>query len=388
MQADRYIPVHLDELVEELGRTLFAGGAEGERFRTFAWLVENQVEYEHGEVEERLKRRYFHFSPDDDALTRRNPSEEERERMKAAFLDELDALLDRANFSRVPPADFERALREGTTEGLRILVDLEDYEEFRIYYRGLAETSQRHRSLRTLYRWRTRTRAVYRRAATVIKLRAESCIYIKLFKDIPVQDIEALLPRSRVKMMLLDKMKIGGTTGAAVFTAVRTALKGVMLFGKAFLVPVVLGVAGLYLGKTLLSFFQLRDRYRTRIIRDLFYQNLDNNLGVINRLVDSAEEEDASEAVLAYAFALAAPSPPTAEELKARVEGFLAERWDASVDFEVMDALEKLAARGLVAAREGRYEALPLAEAVALLDRRWDEVFSPPAEGDGAGAPA
>jgi len=374
MQADRYIPVHYDEIVEHLAADLFEG-EERRRFQSFAWLLENFVEYEHAEREESLKKKYFFFSPDDDTLTRRRPTPEELAGLKAEFLAELDDLFDSANFERIDRKDFEKAMREGTSEGLKILVNLDEYEVFLIYYRGLATSPHTYRNWRTLFRSRVRQQDLYMRAATVTKLASGKHIYLKLFKDIPVQDIESLLPQSRVKMKLLDKVKMGGATGAAVLTAVRTTIKGAMFLGKSFFIPLLLGVAALYMGKTVLSFFQMRDRYRTRIIKDLFYQNLDNNLGVINRMIDSAEEEDATEAVLAYAYAVLGAEDQAA--IKAKVEAFLDQGWDAAVDFEVEDALTRLAARGLVFRDGDRVTAVPLARALEILDRRWDEIFTP-----------
>jgi len=37
---------------------------------------------------------------------------------------------------------------------------------------------------------------------------------------------------------------------------------------------------------------------------DLYFKNLDNNIGVLHRLIDAAEEEDRKEVLLAYFFPL------------------------------------------------------------------------------------
>jgi hypothetical protein len=380
MKSDRYIPVHLDEIVESLCRDFYAGRERS--FQTFAWLWENLTEHEFGELEESLKKKYFFYSPDEDTVTQRSPSPEELEEIKQGFLAELDALFDRANFTRIGREEFEEALRAGTSRGLKIIVNLEDYEEFRLYFRGVGRRSRSFRNLKTLYRHREEEIDIYLRAATVTKLSAEKPVFLKLFKEIPVRDIESLLPRTKVKMKLFDKMKIGGSTGAAVFAGVRTALKGILFVGKGLAVPLILGVASVYLGKSIIGWFNMRDRYRTRLIRDLFYQNLANNLGVINRLVDAAEEEESSEAVLAYAFAQAAEAPPTPGEIKERIETWFRETWNAGVDFDVPDAVEKLHTRGLAELRDGRVVVVPLEEAARILDAKWDSLFTPP--GDGA----
>src|SRR3954454_17887027 len=74
----------------------------------------------------------------------------------------------------------------------------------------------------------------------------------------------------------------------------------------------------------------------------LSFRNLDNDAGVFHHLLDSAEEEEVKEAVLAYHFLRAAGQPLTEDELDSRIEGWFATGWDAVFDFEVDDGVGKL----------------------------------------------
>jgi hypothetical protein len=59
-------------------------------------------------------------------------------------------------------------------------------------------------------------------------------------------------------------------------------------------------------------------------------------------LLDSAEEEEVKEAVLAYHFLRTAERRLTAVELNRRIEDWFARRWETDLDFEVNDGVGKL----------------------------------------------
>jgi hypothetical protein len=77
---------------------------------------------------------------------------------------------------------------------------------------------------------------------------------------------------------------------------------------------------------------------------------LANNASVLTRLIDSAEDEEYKEAMLAYFFlwrAIDDPEPWDTPKLDARIESFLEEKTGIEINFEVADALDKLFRLGL-----------------------------------------
>ena len=132
--------------------------------------------------------------------------------------------------------------------------------------------------------------------------------------------------------------------------------------------------------KSFFGFQRAKQNHLARMVRHLYYLTLANNASVINRLVDSAEEEELKEALLAYHFLrLSADDPDACEEsrLDARVEAYLRDKTGLSVDFEVGDALAKLVRLGLVHRDgRGRLHALPVDKALGVLDEQWDNYFS------------
>ncbi|MGE3820759.1 MAG: hypothetical protein AB7I30_15205, partial [Isosphaeraceae bacterium] len=64
------------------------------------------------------------------------------------------------------------------------------------------------------------------------------------------------------------------------------------------------------------------------------------------------------------------------DRLDNQVETYLRERTQVEINFEVDDALAKLVRLGLAQSDlGGKIRALPIAEALATLDRRWDDTF-------------
>ena len=109
---------------------------------------------------------------------------------------------------------------------------------------------------------------------------------------------------------------------------------------------------------------------------NLYFKNLDNNAGVFYHLIDTAEEEEFKEAVLAYYFLLTAGEPLTKSALDQRIENWLADRWDCHIDFEIGDAIHKLQRLKLIAVDDAYLRCVSLPEARQQLDTIWDNYFS------------
>ncbi len=109
---------------------------------------------------------------------------------------------------------------------------------------------------------------------------------------------------------------------------------------------------------------------------NLYFKNLDNNAGVFYHLIDTAEEEEFKEAVLAYYFLLTAKDPMTKKELDHRIENWLAEKWDCHIDFEIGDAVNKLQRLNLIQQDAEILQSVLLSEAKQQLDTIWDNFFT------------
>jgi hypothetical protein len=117
-----------------------------------------------------------------------------------------------------------------------------------------------------------------------------------------------------------------------------------------------------------------RQTYTLQLTQSLYYQNLDNNAGVMFRLLDEAEEQEIREVLLSYFYLwrYAGDGGWTAAQLDDYIELELGKRLNMELDFEIEDAVRKLEAAGLVKVTDGRYRAIPIDRAQARLDDLWE----------------
>src|SRR5207302_3823298 len=89
--------------------------------------------------------------------------------------------------------------------------------------------------------------------------------------------------------------------------------------------------------KTWYSFQVSKQTYSLQLTQSLYYQNLDNNGGVMYRLLDDAEEQETRETLLAYFYLwrYADPRGWTSQELDEYIEIDLERRLEVGLDFEI-----------------------------------------------------
>ncbi|HEX4149865.1 MAG TPA: TMEM143 family protein, partial [Pirellulales bacterium] len=338
---------------------------------------------------EDLKSAYAPFDPDADTLNETGLSDHEQRARLDRLFGRFTWLLQRANFEQLSRADLEQAMAAASHHGLSLEVDFDFFDRLEIYSRGEVARTQQRRSWKRLYRREAVEVPVYQRLVIMFRVREGRAtrnldtqdVFIKLFKDIPKMDLEMLLPGTRVKMSLLDRIRIIMPTVSGLVVSAVKAFKGALLAAAAGIYG-ILAVLGMTLGYGVKSFFgylQTKQKYQLNLTESLYYQNLDNNAGVLCRLLDEAEEQENREAVLGYFFLWrqAGGRGNTAEGLDRQIELFLGEALGRPVDFEVEDALEKLLRMGLARQLpDGRYVALPLAASLQALDHAWDNYFS------------
>ncbi|GIW82773.1 MAG: hypothetical protein KatS3mg105_4580 [Gemmatales bacterium] len=198
-------------------------------------------------------------------------------------------------------------------------------------------------------------------------------VHVKAFRDIPMADLEVVFPEKRISMQAIDLVKLV-ITGAIGFVVVL-----VKFVFSAALNPLValaaLSTIGGYVAKIFVGFKASKDRYQYLVTHSLYHKNLDNDLGVVFYLMDSLEEQEFKEAVLAY-YMLLRKGACSEKELDAHCEEFLHEHFGVKVDFEADDALAKLERDHLVEFADSQYRAIGLEEALRRLDEKWDNYFA------------
>jgi len=401
-RKENYIPVRKAELVELLASQAELPAEERSDFRQFCRLLESIYHHEYRAQLEALKNAYAPFDPDSDTQSSAVSPPAQAGQVDALF-DKFVWLLERANFVRLSRADISAALGAASEWGLKLTIDFELFERLEVFARGDVVGRRERRRWRNLMRAEEVDVPIYQRLVIICRLRehphldARSSphhVYIKTFKNIPKIDLDMLLPGSRIKMSLFDQGKIFLPT-----------VSGLVITGwKLFQGAVVVAVAGFYglltylglmagtLGYGVKSFFgylRTQQKYQLNLTRSLYYQNLDNNAGVLFRLLDEAEEQECREAFLAYYFLWrrAGSEGWTSEELDREIEAFLLREAELNIDFEVGDALAKLRRLQLIAQTpDGRWRAATIEQASSDLKQSWNRLFNPdlPAAPDAA----
>jgi len=145
--------------------------------------------------------------------------------------------------------------------------------------------------------------------------------------------------------------------------------------GEALLVASAMLALGGFLVNQWMKYERRALRYQREVNDTIYFHNVTNNVGMFDRIIGIAEEQDCKEALLAYFFLLTATAPLTQPELDAVIETWLERRLGLSTDFEVDDALAKLERFGILVRTGETLGVLPLSEALAAMDQRWDEIF-------------
>jgi hypothetical protein len=137
--------------------------------------------------------------------------------------------------------------------------------------------------------------------------------------------------------------------------------------------------------KSVFGYLNTKNKYQLNVTRNLYYQNLDSNSGVLFRILDEAEDQEFRETILAY-FLLWRDAPVSgwsAQELDHAAEACLASMLPAGVNFEVEDAIAKLQRMGLATSMpRDKWRARSFSEAIHILngdadERRHSESYSP-----------
>ncbi len=384
-RGEHFIPLRKADLIELLAQRQSLSAENEEQFRRLCRLVEAALHAGFHDRLAQLKEAYASFDPDADAAPRTPLTAEELDARSSAVFGQFVSLLARANFRQLPREEIEAALRSASQWGFKLKIDFSIFERLEVFARGDVIGKQSVRPW--LKPWQSVEIEVptYQRLAVMFRLQPGARldespaqvrpIVLKLFKNIPKADVEMLLPGSRVKMSLWDQGRIWVPTvtgfGLVVY---KLAGAGAMLtlaslWSLAALYSLAAGAIG-YGAKTFFSYNTTKDKHQLKLTRSLYFQNLDNNAGVLFRLLDEAEEQEFRETILAWwVLWRHGHDGWTPRQIDRAVERFLRRALELGVDFEIHDALDKLRRLRLVEAiGGGRWKAVDLATAVADLE--------------------
>ena len=366
-KLERFIPIAFSELKEEIIKLNISNCNDVEN------LAKSLRSYYHKDFYNRLleAKRYYHlFNPDRDTVSIKEYTKEEKENLESIFIEKIVPLLNSANYERLNQLDINKAIEETSPYGVDVKVNFDEFDKLFLFFRGSAKKIEKRRTIKTLFLKKELIETlVYRRLFLLFKQKIDEkeYIYLKLFKDIPQSDLEMLFPNIKVKIALIDKIKLSVTGGGG------TAAGAMSLFGKLSLAlePVALvsaiGAFGALIGRQIMSVFNHRTKYMAKLSKNLYYYNLDNNAGAISHLFDMAEDEESKEVFLAYMFLLQ-NNGLTKEHLDKKIESFINDTFNIPMDFEIEDAIEKLLKLQLIRYENNKMLVMKIEDAIKLLN--------------------
>jgi hypothetical protein len=408
---DQFIPVRKADLLDALIEHGPLGSEEErEKFRQVCRFLAAIYHYEYFDQLERLRHDYFYFNPEVDPHAKFD--EDALARAYAELVDSFTRVLKGADFIEMPHAEIEQAHRERRVMRVAVKASLDDFREVRFFRRG------HHKETIEVAKWfglrkEPHEIMVYDDVILFVAMKPASAIdaqrrkkrlgrrgiragsvLIKYFRNIAGKDLNALFPNVRVVMSTLDKLVL----------SVPAVAGGIpILFNLASTITVLFLVIGFYLGvvaaveqdhlKTAfaamsglvaLGGFGMRQwlryqaqslKYQKELTDNIYFRNVNNNAGIFDYIVGTAEDQECKEAFLAYYFLRIAKAPLTQAELDDTIERWLKATFGVEVDFEVDDALGKLDRLGLLEHHGERLSVPAPGKTLARLDQVWDNYF-------------
>jgi len=346
---DRFVPVHCRDLVDAIADDTDRFGSVARDIATVADQLETVIDQETTSFQRQLDRRYERFNPARETVDVGRRSEADVDELRGL----IAYLLDKANYERLEERQLESALAVKNSHGIRIRVDPERVDALDLYVRGQTVVHKRIRTLRAPIRGRVETVEVYRRLAVVFRERGSAHLNLKLFRDIPTADVEALLPHAEVEMSHWDRIKVVGYGLGAlggVGTKSVTAFVGGTFAAGQLMWAGIAAFFGLSL-RSVLGYRRAKYLRTSQMTHNLYYQNVANDAGVLSSLLSNIAQEELKEATVAYAMLAARPEIASSEQLDTAVEAWLSSSFDIDVDFDGADAIETLDRLGLWADR-------------------------------------
>lgn len=382
---ERALPVRQGDLTRLLLAEPGVSAEDREKLEQFGRLLGATFHSKFFTTLRELKETYAPLDPDADYVSLDGFSRVHDEESCKRFLKPFEAALIRANYNPLSREILEEAIMAPNETGLTYVPDFSLFDTMTVYVRGFTQLPREVRNIKTRFKKRTVLLDAYQRMVVALKFKENldlgplvrsDVLYLRMFKDVPHVDMEMHLPEqgTKVRMRKIDKAMIA----SPVATGIPTILAKILMAGfipKALLIPMIVAPVSASV-KSYFGFRQAKQKHLLTMIHRLYYLTLANNASVITRLVDSAEDEEYKESMLAYYFLHLGTrdgTPWTVATLDRHIEQFLRDRTNVMINFEVSDALSKLFRLGLAHRdHEGLLEATPIEQALQIL-KRWDD---------------
>ena len=381
---EQFLPFRVDVLLERMLQDERLDENERESFRLLRRMLGDRFHFEYYATLESLKNDFVPFDPDCETLGEREYTPEQLHEIRLRLYKSLRRVLQIGNYRELTPEQLAECLELQPIGGLTVHVDTGDFDEFHVYYRGVRH---REETEHILFFWkRTLPLVCLNRMFVIAKFKPEingGRVLIKMFKDVPVENIKIIAPKVKLGMPIFARIKIGGSVAGSLVAPVSKLIFAFAMSWVYFLV--ILSGFLIAAFKGLMSFMNSRTKYMQVYSSSLYFRNLSNNNAALTTLLDAAEVQELKETLLGY-FILYVnrDRAMTMQELDTAAEHWIEQQFGHHFDFEADDAVRKLVEKKIVqicpstSNTAERYLADELAETLRQLDRTWDEFHTFP----------
>ena len=365
------MPIRASDLTQALVDDAQRFGCTSDALLQFAGALQDVIDQETGAFERQLADTYGRFNPDRETRPQGDagpPDVADYELLHT----QLAYLLDKANYEELDDVQIEQAVLRAKSRNLKVRVHPDRVDFLEVWVRGRGETAKFERSVWRPWRTERVKVPVFKRMVVVARLKDDPHVVLKLFKEIPEADVEALLPHAEVTMSMLDRVKLLGSTAGTIGLTITKVAKLMAAVAALWYLTWIVAVGVATLGvRAVLGYRNARINRDWQRTQHLYFQNLGNNASALQLLVATVKQEEYKEALLAYLFQHAqrvnADRSP-GSDLRQEIEQYLRDRFKVEVDFDIDDAEAKLTRLGL---RHPRHiaELTPIEEAISRLQQ-------------------
>ena len=378
---EHFIPVGREKLLECLTEFETCSESEKSELKKFFELISSVLHKQYHKRQIRVQKIYQPLDPDSVIILKDSDTKNSSE-----VFTELIEILANANYTKLATDELETAVDNATALGLRMKVDFSLFDELHVYGRGDEIQTWTKKSWWKFFKEEEFDVEVYQRLVIAFRLKdhdklpkeqSSSFVYLKSFKGIPHSDLHTLLPGTQIKMSLLDRGKIIiPALSGIVLSIVKIArlMVAVTIFAslaytiKFWVIPAAIIY---YIIKGFLSYQKTKDKYQLNLTRHLYFQNLNNNSGVLLRLLHEAEFQDYREMIITYYLVWKyGQAGINAEKIHEIAEKKLKETIHLDINFEAEDALAKLEKLGAIKNENETWFPLPMEEIAEEIKKR------------------
>ncbi|GMY12965.1 DUF3754 domain-containing protein, partial [Fagus crenata] len=211
---------------------------------------------------------------------------------------------------------------------------------------------------------------VYRRESA--KSKTERGVYVKHFKNIPMADLEIVLPEKKNPGLTpMDWVKFLASAAVGL-VAVFSSLE--MPNADFWVIFAVVSTVFGYCAKTYFTFQANLAAYQNLITQSMYDKQLDSGKGTLLHLCDDVIQQEVKEVIISF-FVLMEQGKATRQDLDLRCEDLIKEEFGERCNFDVDDAVQKLEKLGIIARDSiGRYYCMGLKRANDIIGTTTEEL--------------